>query len=115
AHARLRLFAIQAGSLAVLLGGAALILLQFSAKSVHKTSVTATRAAAAPTPQAEATAPVVPAATDPRPNVGELLLHVVDAQSGASFWTNKMVRSPRRGSCSASRVRFPCDRANDRP
>ena len=76
AHARLRLFAVQAGSLAVLLGGAALILLQFSAQSVHKTSVTATRAAAA-------TAPVVPAATDPRPNVGELLLHVVDAQSGA--------------------------------
>ena len=83
AHARLRLFAIHAGSLAVLLGGAALILLQFGAQSVHKTSVTATRAAAAPTPQAEATAPVVPAATDPRPNVGELLLHVVDAQSGA--------------------------------
>jgi RNA polymerase sigma factor (sigma-70 family) len=82
-QARLRLLALQAGGVAILLGIGAMLVFRLSEPAEHKSPALAKPVVAASAPQAEVASPVVPAAIDPPHNAGELLLRVVEVQSSA--------------------------------
>lgn len=86
AQARLRLVAVRAGSAAILLGVAALVVLQPDVLSTRNTPAAATPAVVAPVTKASTRLVERAFADDaatitPLPNLAELLLRVVDAQT----------------------------------